>query len=93
MPSVVATLRVKKDKIDEARELLRKLAANVRATEPGTQAYVFHQRKDDPSLFVAYEKYVDDAAFKKHGENLRSQGAALAPVLDGRPEVVLMDEI
>ena len=74
MPSVVATLRVKQDKIDEAKSFLRTLAANVRANEPGTKAYVFHQKKDDPCVFVAYEKYETDEAFKQHGQNLRAQG-------------------
>ena len=93
MPSVVATLRVKKDKIDEARSFLRTLAANVRANEPGTTAYVFHQRKDDPSVFVVYEKYASDEAFKVHGQNLRAQGAGFAAILDGRPEIALLEEL
>ena len=93
MPSVLATLKVKKDKVAEAVEGFRKLAAQVRQSEPGTLAYVFHQRKDDPSVFIVYEKYADDAAFKKHGENLRAQGAVFAGVLDGRPEITFLDEI
>ena len=93
MPSVVATLRVKQDKIDEAKSFLRTLAANVRANEPGTQAYVFHQKKDDPCVFVAYEKYASEEAFKQHGQNLRAHGAGFVAVLDGRPEIVLLDEI
>jgi quinol monooxygenase YgiN len=93
MPSVVATLRVKQDKIEEAKSFLRTLAANVRANEPGTKAYVFHQRKDDPCVFVAYEKYETEEAFKQHGQNLRSQGTGFAAVLDGRPEIVLLDEL
>ncbi len=93
MPSVVATLKVKQDKIEEAKGFLRTLGANVRQSEPGTKAYVFHQRKDDPSVFVAYEKYESDEAFKQHGQNLRAQGANFAALLDGRPEIVLLDEI
>jgi quinol monooxygenase YgiN len=93
MPSVLATLKVKKDKIEEAKEGFRKLTAQVRANEPGTQAYVFHQRKDDPSVFVVYEKYASDDAFKKHGENLRAHGAVFAGVLDGRPEITFLDEL
>ena len=93
MPSVLATLKVKKDKIAEAAEGFRKLQAQVRANEPGTQAYVFHQRKDDPSVFVVYEKYASDDAFKKHGENLRAQGNVFAGILDGRPEITFLDEL
>jgi quinol monooxygenase YgiN len=93
MPSVVATLKVKQDKIEEAKNFLRTLAASVKANEPGTKAYVFHQRKDDPAVFVAYEKYESDEAFKQHGQNLRAQGASFAALLDGRPEIVLLDEL
>ena len=93
MPSVIATLKVKQDKIEEAKSFLRTLAANVKANEPGTKAYVFHQRKDDPAVFVAYEKYESEEAFKQHGQNLRASGAGFAAVLDGRPEIVLLDEI
>lgn len=93
MPTLLATLKVKKDKVEEAKEGFRKLAAQVRANEPGTQVYAFHQRKDDPSTFIVYEKYANDEAFKKHGENLRSQGAVFAGVLEGRPEITFLDEV
>jgi quinol monooxygenase YgiN len=93
MPTLLATLKVKKDKIEEAREGFRKLSAQVRANEPGTQVYVFHQRKDDPSVFVVYEKYASDEAFKTHGENLRKNPGAFAGVLEGRPELVFLEEV
>jgi quinol monooxygenase YgiN len=93
MLTAIATLRVKKDKIEEAKEAFRKLAATVRQSEPGTLAYVFHQKKDDPSVFVVYEKYENDAAFATHGQNLRTHGAALAGILEGRPEVMFLGEI
>lgn len=93
MPTLLATLKVKKDKIEEAKEGFRKLAEKVGASEPGTQIYTFHQRKDDPSTFVVYEKYADDEAFKKHGENLRASGAVFAGVLEGRPELTFLDEV
>jgi quinol monooxygenase YgiN len=93
MLTAIATLKVKKDKIEEAKEAFKKLAATVKASEPGTLAYVFHQRKDEPSTFVVYEKYADDAAFATHGQNLRSNGAALAGILEGRPEVLFLSEI
>src|SRR5262249_45429444 len=93
MPTLLATLKVKKDKIEEAKEGFRKLTAQVRANEPGTQAYVFHQRKDDPSVFVVYEKYASDEGFKPHGENLRKTPGALAGVLEGRPEITFLDEV
>ena len=93
MPSVIATIKVKEDKIEEAKAFLSKLARDTVANEPGTLAYVAHQRKDDPSLFVFYEKYADDAAFAAHGENLKAVGKDFAGILAGAPEIVFIEEV
>ena len=93
MPSVVAKIQVKEDKVSEAVAFLRELTADTLKSEKGTLAYVFHQQKDDPTKFVAYEKYADDAAFKTHSANLASKGAKFAAILAGRPEIILLEEI
>jgi quinol monooxygenase YgiN len=93
MPSVIATIKVKQDKVDEARKFLADLARSVQQDEPGTLAYVAHQRKDDPTTFVFYEKYADDEAFATHGANLRKVGAQFATLLDGAPDIVLVEEL
>jgi len=93
MPSVVATLKVKEDKIEEAKEFLGKLVAEVLASEPGTEAYILHQRRDDPTIFVAYERYADEEALKTHAQNVASHGAGLAAILAGAPEILVVDEI
>ena len=93
MPSVVATLKVKEDKVEEAKAFMKQLAQDTLAKESGTLAYVVHQRKDDPTSFVFYEKYESDAAFAEHGQNLKVAGAGFAEILDGRPEIVILDEV
>ncbi len=93
MPSVIATIKVQPDKIDEAKALFVKLAAGVKENEPGTTAYVPHQRKDDPETFIFYESYVDDAAFATHGANLQKVGKEFAGVMAGPPELIFMDEL
>lgn len=93
MPSVVATLKIKQDQIEEATSFLKQLAADTLAKEPGTLAYTVHQRKDDPSTFVFYEKYESDAAFATHGANLKSAGAGFASILAGAPDIVILDEV
>jgi quinol monooxygenase YgiN len=93
MPSVVATIQIKEDKIDEAKAFLRELTEKVRADEPGTLAYVFHQHKKDPTLFTAYEKYADDEAFAAHGANLQAHNARFAELLAKRPEIHILDEL
>lgn len=93
MPSVVATIRVKEDKIEESKQFLRELAKTVLENEPGTLIYQFHQRTDEPATFIAYEKYVDEEAFNLHGKNLAAHGAAFAGLMAGPPEIVTIEEI
>jgi len=93
MPSVVANLKVKEDKVEEAKTFLKQLAADSLANEPGTLVYTVHQRKDDPTAFVFYEKYESDAALAEHSKNLRSAGAGFASVLAGPPEILVLDEV
>jgi quinol monooxygenase YgiN len=93
MPSVIATIKVKEDKIDEAKKLFAELSAGVLAAEPGTLAYIPHQRPDEPTTFVFYEKYQDLDAFKTHGANLAAKGKEFAGVMAGPPEVVMLEEV
>jgi quinol monooxygenase YgiN len=93
MPSVVATIQVKEDKVDEAKVFLRELSEQVRADEPGTVAYVFHQHTKVPTLFTAYEKYADEEAFAEHGENLKAHNSRFAELLAKRPEIHILDEL
>ncbi len=93
MPTVFATLKVQDDKVEEARKGLAQLAAHVRSTEPGNLAYSFHQRKDDPTVFIAYERYESDEAFAAHGKNMQSSPVDLGGILAGAPEIVITEEI
>ena len=70
MPSVIATIKVKEDKIEEAKSFLKELCADTLSNESGTLAYVAHQQKDSPTTFVFYEKYESDEAFAIHGNRL-----------------------
>ena len=93
MPSLIATVRVQEGKVEEARSFLKELGAQVRQDEPGTLAYVIHQKKDDPQTFVVYEKYESDAAFKIHRQNLGKVAARFGSLLAGAPELVSLEEI
>jgi (4S)-4-hydroxy-5-phosphonooxypentane-2,3-dione isomerase len=37
--------------------------------EPGNLAYLPHHDPDDPRVFLLYEQYTDEAAYKAHGES------------------------
>jgi quinol monooxygenase YgiN len=93
MPSVIATIKVRDDKIDEARSFLKNLAAETLANESGTLAYIPHQHKEDPSTFTFYEKYENDEAFSIHGKNLASKNSEFAGLLAGPPKITLVDEL
>jgi quinol monooxygenase YgiN len=93
MPSLIATLKVKEEKVDEAVKFFQELQKNVKADEPGTLEYVFHQKSGEPTTFVVYEKYADAEALKTHSANLGKVGAQFAGVLGGAPEIVMMEEI
>ena len=93
MPNIIATLKVKEEKIEEAKTALKQLAQDCLAKEPGTLIYTVHQRKDDPATFVVYEKYESGAALAEHSGNLKAAGALFAAILAGPPEIVILDEI
>jgi len=93
MPSVIATIRVKEDKIEEAKSFLKNLAAETLTNEPGTLAYIPHQQKEDPATFVFYEKYESDEAFAIHGKNLASRNAEFGALMAERPQITILDEL
>lgn len=93
MPSVVATIKVKPEVLDEAKTFLTGLAEKTLANEAGTLVYTVHQKKGEPTTFVFYEKYQDEAAFAVHGENLKAVGKDFAKILAGAPDIVMLDEV
>ncbi len=93
MTSVVATIKVQQEKIDEARKFLKTLAEETVANESGTLAYICHQQKDDPATFVFYEKYESDEAFAIHGKNLAGKNAEFASLLAGPPQIIILEEV
>ncbi len=93
MPSLIATVRLKEGKVEEARSFFKELGAQVSRDEPGTLAYVIHQKKDQPQTFVVYEKYESDAAFKAHQKNLGKVAAQFGSILAGAPEIVMLEEL
>ena len=95
MPSVVATIKVKEGKVEEAKRFLKQLAADTLANEKGTLAYSPLQRKDDPSTFVIYEKYATAEDLKLHTKNLAGVGAQFGALVDpaAPPQIVFLEEI
>jgi len=92
--AVIAKIKAKAGNEAQAEAAFREMITKVR-TEPGTLSYILHKSTQDPTVFVFYETYQDQAAFDFHGktDHMKALGAKLGALLDGRPEVVVMNEI
>jgi quinol monooxygenase YgiN len=95
MLTVIATLKVKADKTAAFEDEARKMIAHVQANEPGTQTYICHRSTADPTTYVFYEVYADQAAFAAHGGSPAMQAffAAMRGIVDGRPEIAMYEAI
>ena len=91
---VAATLTSVEGKGDELEQECRKLVPKV-LKDPGTIAYVVHRGVDNPAKFFIYEKYENGDAIKHHGstEHFKEFSKTIAPLLDGRPELGLYNEL
>jgi quinol monooxygenase YgiN len=83
MVTLIATLQVKPGKMEEAIEVLKEMAANVKSSESGTLEYIPHTVKGEglENTIIFYEKYESEDALKIHGKNLRKTAIKLAPLL------------
>ena len=64
---VVATYRVKAGEEEKVRAVLETMAPLSRK-EPGCLFYQAHRSTEDPGVFLLYEQYLDEAAYKAHME-------------------------
>ncbi len=95
MITVIATLKVKAGQEETLVAGMRKMIAHVKANEPDTTTYLLHRSTADPTKFLVYEVYADQAAFAAHGasEPMREFFQLAGGILDGRPEIVMYEEI
>ena len=78
-----AHYRVKPSAVDKVRQAIANFVVHVRANEPGTKLYVAWQQKDDPTRFVHFFIFEDEAAHEVHGrsEAVKRFEAAYGPEL------------
>lgn len=93
MITLIATLKVKEGKMDEAKDLLKKLSAHVKNTEPGCLEYMPHTVKGQDNTIIFYEKYRDKEALKLHSENLPANFRDISPLLEPGMDVKTLFEI
>jgi quinol monooxygenase YgiN len=65
---VAAKWTAKPDEVDEVARCVAALVPLSRA-EPGMIQYQAHRDPEDPAIFFFYEQYVDEDAFKAHGQS------------------------
>jgi len=93
--SVIAKLKVKPGSEAAFEAAGKEMIATVKASEPGTLAYVLHKNTKDPTEFIYYEVYQDQAAFDSHGksDHMRAFGGKIGALLAGRPEITFLTEV
>jgi quinol monooxygenase YgiN len=64
-----ARFQVKKEALSECEAVIRKFVEYVRANESKTLLYISLQEKDDPTRFLHYFIYEDEAARERHGNS------------------------
>jgi quinol monooxygenase YgiN len=95
MVTVIATLKVKEGKMDEAIEVLKEDVPKMMRNEPGCLVYVPHTVKGEGNggTIVMYEKYADKEAFKLHSANLMTSMARLLALLEPQMDIKVCTEI
>lgn len=88
MVIVSARVRIKSEHIEEALEIAKVMQERTR-TEAGCITYTMSQSIEDPSVFLVYEEWVDEAALTFHFEtsHMSRFNARLVPFLSEAPKV------
>lgn len=66
MIALNAILRAKAGQADAMRAALDEMTAYVTRDEPGTVGFYVGQDREDPCMFVTYERFQDEAAMDSH---------------------------
>jgi len=93
MITLIATIKVKEGKMDEAIEVLKEAVPKIKDSEPGCVNYVPHTIKGLDNAIIFYEKYKDKEALKEHNKNLPKSLAKLLPLLEPGMDVKTCFEI
>ncbi len=91
--TIIATMKIKAGKMDEAVAVLKEVVPKVRSSEPGCLAYVPHTVRGADNTIVFYEKYKDKDALKAHSANLPTNMAKLTPLIEPGTEIKSCNEI
>jgi quinol monooxygenase YgiN len=93
--TVIAKLKVQPGKDAEFEAAAKQMIATVKESEPTTLTYILHKNTKDPTEFVYYEVYQDQAALDAHGktDHMKAFGGKIGSLLAGRPEIAILQEV
>lgn len=85
----IAEYKVKPQGVAKVKQAIQRFVPHVKAHEPGTRMYLAWQEKEDPTRFVHFFLFDDEAALDAHArsEAVKQFEAAYGPELDGGPVV------
>jgi quinol monooxygenase YgiN len=88
----IARYQVRPSGVEKVKRAIEEFVPYVKAKESGTRMYLAWQQKDDPTRFVHFFIFEDEAAHKIHAgsEAVKSFEAAYRPELAGG-DVVFTD--
>jgi len=94
MIAIIAKMKIKEGKVDDAIELFKGLAPKVREEE-GTLAYAISRDKANPNLLVVIERYRDMEAIQAHSSSayFKEFSKTVGQFLDGKPELSILEEV
>jgi quinol monooxygenase YgiN len=93
MITLIATLKIKEGKMEEAINALKEIVPKIKASEQGCLEYVPHTVRGDENAIIIYEKYSDKDALKLHSANLMKNIEKLLPLLEPGMDVKTCYEI
>ncbi len=91
---IVATLKVKPGKESEFEAVFLALQAHVKENEPGALQYELFKSKT-PSTYIVMEQYRSEADLAAHRTtpHMAAAGPKLGAVLDGRPQIDILEKL
>jgi len=93
MITLIAKVKVKDGKMDEALKALKEIVPKIKEAEPGCLAYIPHTVRGEDNTIILYEKYRDKDALKVHSGNLQKSLEKLLPLLEPGMDVKTCCEI
>ncbi|HEY7852540.1 MAG TPA: putative quinol monooxygenase [Caulobacteraceae bacterium] len=95
MLGIVATIRVQEGKGPDFEAVFGRLAAKVRANEPGNLLYQLTKSRAEPNTYKVLEIYKDQDAVEAHrgADHFRTIGPEMGPFMAGRPDVEILDAV